>query len=133
MEDQPRRPFFNVDTPVKYMLWLAALFLIPIVNTWLIYGGRITQEDLTLSAYASLLFVNPIAVLIAGALYGWRHGFNALLPWLFGLAFIPAALVAYNTTALPYGIGYALIGYLGLGIGIGLKRAADRHTARRPK
>lgn len=130
MEDQPRRPFFEFDTPVKYMLWLAALFLVPIVNTWLLYGGRITPEDITLSAYASLLLVNPIAVVIAGALYGWRHGFNALLPWLFGLAFIPAALVAYNPTALPYGIGYAVLGYVGLGIGIGLKRLATRSQNR---
>ncbi len=133
MQEQPRRPFLTIDTPVTYMLWLAVLFLVPIVNTWLMYGGRVTQADLTLSAYASLLLVNPIAVLVAGGLYGWRHGFHGLLPWLFGLAFIPAALVVYNTTALPFGMVYTALGYAGLGLGIALRRLVTRHTTPSPK
>lgn len=126
MEDQPRRPLFAVDTPTKYMLWVAAIFMLPMVNTWLLYGGTITKEDITLSAYASLLFLNPLVVLVAGALYAWRHGFHPLLPWLFGLAFIPAALVVYNDTALPYAILYAALAYLGEGITLLTKRLVSR-------
>lgn len=122
MEEQPRRPLFEVNTPTRYMLWMAAIFLLPIVNTWLLYGGTITKEDITLSAYASLLFVNPLVVLVAGGLYAWRHGFHALLPWLFGLAFIPAALVVYNDTALIYAVLYAALAYLGQGIAVVARR-----------
>lgn len=115
---------------MRYALVLAALFIVPIVNSWLMYGGRITQEDLTLSAWASLLMVNPVAALVAGAVYGWRHGFLFLLPWLFGLAFIPAALVVYNVSALPFGLVYTVIGYLGLALGIGLRRLRERLSPR---
>lgn len=127
MSEQPARPFFVVERPMKYALLLGVLYLMPIVNTWLMYGGRVTGEDVHLSALASLLLINPVATMIAGGLYAWRHGFNALLPWLFGLVFLPAALVAYNDTALPYAIGYAAFGYLGQGIALGIKRLMARH------
>lgn len=124
------RPFFTVDTPMKYTLWLAALFLLPLVNTWLLYGGTITADDLLLSAYASLLFVNPALILFAAALYAWRHGFLGILPWLFALAFVPAALVVYNDSALVYAIGYAVIGYAGQGAGLLAHRLWTRWRAR---
>lgn len=115
--DQPRRPFFQVETPMKYALALGALFVLPVVNRWLVYGGTISEQDITASALVSLLLLNPLASLVAGAVHLYRHGFTPLLPWLFGLAFIPAALIAYNDTALPYALVYTAFGYLGQGIG----------------
>lgn len=115
--DQPQRPFFQVETPMKYALALGALYILPLVNRWLMYGGTISEQDLAASALASLLLINPIATLAAGAIHFVRHGFVPLLPWLFGLAFIPAALIAYNDTALPYALIYTAFGYLGQGAG----------------
>ena len=126
MSEVPRRPFFVVQTPMKYALILAAVFIMPIINTWLQYGGTITQEDLAYSSIASLVLVNPIATTIVGAVFAWRHGFNLAAPWLFGIAFLPAALVAYNETALPFALVYVAFGYLGEGIGLGLKALVRR-------
>lgn len=126
MVEEARRPFFTVERPMKYALFLAAVFIVPIVNTWLMYGGTITAEDVSLSAIASLVLVNPLAATLAGATYAWRHGFLMLLPWLFGLAFIPAALIAYNETALPFGMGYVVFGYLGQGLGLLGRRLRER-------
>lgn len=120
--DQPQRPFFQVETPMKYALALGALYILPLVNRWLMYGGTISEQDLAASALASLLLINPIATLAAGAIHFARHGFVPLLPWLFGLAFIPAALIAYNDTALPFALVYVVFGFAGEGIGLGLKR-----------
>ena len=61
-DEQPRRPFFTVDAPMRYTLVLAVLYLLPIVNTWLRYGGTITEEDIAMSGVASLLLVNPLAI-----------------------------------------------------------------------
>lgn len=126
MSEQPARPFFVVERPMKYALLLGVLYLMPIVNTWLMYGGRITGEDVQLSALASLLLINPLATLIAGGVYAWRHGFHALLPWLFGLVFLPAAFVVYNDSALPYALGYTLVGYLGQLVALGIRRLLGR-------
>ncbi|QIK71981.1 hypothetical protein G7070_06520 [Propioniciclava coleopterorum] len=130
MSEAPRRPFFTIGTPMKYALILAAIFMLPIVNSWLKYGGTITDDDLMYSAIASLVLVNPLAVIVVGAVYAWRHGFSATAPLLFGIAFLPAALVAYNETALPYALAYVAFGYLGEGIGLGLKRLRSAVRAR---
>lgn len=126
MDDQPRRPFFTVDSPMRYTLAMAVLFVLPIVNTWLRYGGTITDEDVTLSGIASLVLVNPVAILVAGAVYTWRHEFSWLLPWLIGLAFVPAALLVYNDTALPFALVYAAVAHLGEGLGILARRLRRR-------
>ena len=126
MSQEPRRPFFNFGTPMKYALILAAVFMMPIVNSWLIYGGTISQQDLYDSAIASLVLFNPLAVLIMGAVFAWRHGFNATAPALFGIVFLPAALIAYNETALPFALVYVAVGFAGEGIGLGLKRVWRR-------
>lgn len=118
--DDGRRPFFTVERPMKYALTLGALFILPIVNRWLMYGGRVTEDDVQGAALVSLLIVNPLAAIVAGAVYAWRHGFDAFLPWLFGLVFIPAALTIYNDTALPYALIYTVFGYLGEGLALGL-------------
>ena len=122
MELGSGRPFFTVSTPMKYALWLAVVFILPIVNTWLMYGGTISNEDVTLSALASLLLVNPLASAVAGGVYAWRHGFSAVLPALFAVAFVPAALVAYNDSALPYALGYLVFGFVGQGVALGIQR-----------
>ncbi len=130
MSQEPRRPFFTFGTPMKYALILAAVYMMPIVNTWLVYGGTISPQDLLDSALASLVVFNPLAVLIVGAVYAWRHGFNATAPALFGIVFLPAALIAYNETALPYALVYVVFGLAGEGIGLGLARLWRRLRAR---
>lgn len=122
MPEEPRRPFFVIHKPMKYALILAGIFMVPIVNRWLIYGGTITNEDLMYAAIASLVLFNPLSVLVLSAVFAWRHGFNASAPALFGIAFLPAALIAYNETALPFALAYAVLGVLGQGIALGLKR-----------
>lgn len=126
MSEQPRRPFFTVDTSMRYALALMVIYLLPVVNSWLLYGGTITPEDITMSEIASLVVINPLAVLIAGAVYGWRHGFSWLLPWLLGLAFVPAVFLVYNDTALPYALGYAVVAHVGEGLGVLAKRLFRR-------
>ena len=134
MSEAPRRPFFVVQTPMKYALLLAALFILPLINSWLVYGGTISNEDLAYSAIASLVLVNPLATIIVAAVFAWRHGFSVTAPWLFGIAFLPAALVVYNETALPFALVYVGAGYLGEGVGLGLKRllAALRNRSDAP-
>lgn len=122
------RPFFTVTTPMKYTLWLAVIYILPIVNTWLMYGNTITPADVTMSAIASLILLNPVATTVAGGIFAWRNGFSAVLPWLFAIAFVPAALVAYNDSALPYALGYAAFGYLGQGIALGARRLLRSRT-----
>lgn len=136
MSEVPRRPLFVVQTPMKYALALAALFILPLINSWLVYGGTISKEDLAYSAIASLILVNPLATIVVGAVFAWRHGFSLTAPWLFGIAFLPAALVVYNETALPFALVYVLAGYVGEGVGLGLKRllavARERSGNSRP-
>ena len=131
MADQPGRPFFTVETPMKYALMLGAVFLLPILNTWLLYSNTVTPEDVAAASLASLVFVNPLATLAAGALYAWRHGFLMILPWLFGLVFIPSALVAFNETALVFAIVYVLFGYLGQCLGLLGERLVARMARNR--
>ena len=78
--------------------------------------------------------VNPLATIIVAAVFAWRHGFSVTAPWLFGIAFLPAALVVYNETALPFALVYVAAGYLGEGVGLGLKRllAALRNRSDAP-
>lgn len=127
---EPRRPFFTIGTPMKYALILAAVFMMPIINSWLVYGGTITNQDLYDSAIASLVLLNPLAVLALGAIYSWRHGFSATVPALFGIVFLPAALIAYNETALPYAVGYAVLGFIGEALGLGLRRVWQSISSR---
>ena len=49
-----------------------------------------------------------------------------LLAALFGIVFLPAALIAYNETALPYALVYVVFGLAGEGIGlIGLDEGGE--------
>ena len=108
-------------------LGLAVLFFLGVMNRWLADGVHITGADVTGGLYATLILVNPVASLVAGALLGYKHGIIWLFAPLAGVAFIPATYVVYNESAMPYAIGYMVFALLGMLVG----RLIDRVRSRR--
>lgn len=112
---------FAVKKPLKYALILAAVYLVPLIHTGLRSSGKLTDFDVKNAAVTSVLLANPLAALVVGGVFGWRHGCNLVAPLLFGVAFLPALLILFNSTALAYVLAYAALGLLGEVSGLGLR------------
>lgn len=108
--------------------YAAALAVAQLVVPWLgalIVGDRdVALKSLWLT---TLLLVNPVLALVAGALVGHRNGPDWLFVALAALAFVPAALLVYNDSALIYAVAYGACAALGVGAGLLLRRASRAH------
>lgn len=99
-----------------YALVLGLAYVAPAAVAALLHPAEST--DLRISA---LLLVNPLVTFVVAAAAGFRHGFAWALPPLAAVAWLPATFLAYNDTALPYVLLYALFSVTGLGFGAGLR------------
>ncbi len=70
----------------------------------------------------SLLGYFPSMTFCVAMFVGYRQGFAWLLAPLVALAFVPAAFVVYNDSALAYTLAYAVFAVIGLAAGAGLRR-----------
>ncbi|MGH4139140.1 hypothetical protein [Clostridium sp.] len=69
-----------------------------------------------------LIFLNPLACLGTGAIFGLKHGFEPYFLLLITLLFIPSVFIFYNSSAILYFVLYLFFSAAGLGIGCGLRK-----------
>ncbi|MDR3085819.1 MAG: hypothetical protein LBU47_05840 [Christensenellaceae bacterium] len=64
-----------------------------------------------------MLVLLPAFVFAFSSIYGWRRGFDWLLPLAVGLFFLCTLFVFYNESAWVYAPGYAFLSLLGAAMG----------------
>lgn len=69
------------------------------------------------AAMLMMLFVIPFLTFACTAIYGVRHGFDFLLPIIVIILFTPTIFIFYNMSAWVYIVVYAVIAFVGNGIG----------------
>lgn len=68
-------------------------------------------------AMLMMLFVIPLIAFICALIYGVRQGFDFVLPIIATILFAPTIFIYYNSSAWVYIIAYAVIAFIGNGIG----------------
>ena len=96
----------KILTLIPYITILAIIFyLLPLVvkNTAL--------------AMLMMLIIMPVLTFVCTVIYGMRHGFDFILPILAIILFTPTIFIFYNSSAWIYIVIYAVIAFIGNGIG----------------
>ncbi len=105
-------------------------YLVPFI-LYATTGGNI--EDIAGMMFMLLLGVYPFYVFIASFICTRYHGFKWFIPILFSAYFLPAALLFFGITAVPYILVYAVFGYFGsLGANL-IVRRMERIKAKKEK
>lgn len=99
---------------------IAALFglymLVP--AAWFSFMSFSDSMDIVKSAaFLILLAILPVLAMVFGAWDGVKEGFSFL--WLLAplACFLPPMLLFFNVSALPYGVGYSVLGFGAHGLG----------------
>ena len=64
-----------------------------------------------------MLIIMPVLTFVCTVIYGMRHGFDFILPILAIILFTPTIFIFYNLSAWIYIVIYAVIAFIGNGIG----------------
>lgn len=94
------------------------LALIPYVATLIIifYLLPLVVKN-TGFAMLMMLIIMPLSTFACTVIYGVRQGFDFILPILAIVLFAPTIFIFYNSSAWIYIVIYAVIAFLGNGIG----------------
>ncbi len=68
-------------------------------------------------AMITMLGIMPLLTFACAVLYGVRQGFDFILPIIVIVLFSPTIFIFYNSSAWIYIVFYAVIGFIGNGIG----------------
>ena len=94
------------------------LALIPYVATLIIifYLLPLVVKN-TGFAMLMMLIIMPLSTFACTVIYGVRQGFDFILPILAIVLFAPTIFIFYNSSAWIYIVIYAVIAFIGIGIG----------------
>lgn len=94
------------------------LTLIPYVATLVIifYLLPLVVKN-TAFAMLMMLIIMPLLTFACTVIYGVRQGFDFILPILAIVLFVPTIFIFYNSSAWIYIVIYAVIAFIGNGIG----------------
>ena len=96
----------KILTLIPYITILAIIFyLLPLV------------VKNTAFAMLMMLIIMPVLTFVCTVIYGMRHGFDFILPILAIILFTPTIFIFYNLSAWIYIVVYAVIAFIGNGIG----------------
>lgn len=114
-----------VDTPVVRMpKYTVIAYLTPILLLYILLPSILIamgSGGFSLLITCLLVFF-PAASLISCLAISIKYGFVWYFPLLVGLAFLPTVYIDLNPSALPYVGIYAAVGYLGVAVGLLLKK-----------
>lgn len=68
-------------------------------------------------AMIMMLGIMPLLTFACAFLYGMRQGFDFILPVIVIVLFSPTIFIFYNSSAWIYIVIYAVVGFIGNGIG----------------
>jgi hypothetical protein len=74
------------------------------------------------TAILLLLIALPLVCLGAGAVYGYRNGFDAIFALIVAVLFVPIVFLFMNSTALPYVFVYGAAALAGDALGRFIKK-----------